>query len=238
MNDTPRVSIVIPTYNERDNVEQTLASLTANLPQEDYEIIVVDDDSPDRTWELVERLSTTKPAVRLVRRTAAERDLVRSTMEGFRVARGAILGAMDADGSHPPQAIAALIDEIEHGHDLVVGSRYMAGSSIVGWPAGRLLLSRLATRAVRLLLKIELHDPLSGFYVVRREIYERVANTQALGGFKLLLELYVRGRPGRRAEIPIEFRNRARGASKLSLSVIIHSFMAMLRLMLFQAGTT
>lgn len=230
---TPRISIVIPTYNERDNIQQTLSDVTAILVGKDYEIIVVDDDSPDGTWELVERLSTTMRSVRLVHRTAVEHDLVRSIMECLCAARGAILGTMDADGSHQSQAIPALLKAIENGCDLAVGSRYVAGGSIVAWPAHRLLLSKAATKAVRLLLQIELRDPLSGFYFVRREIYERAAETATARGFKLLLELCVRGQPRCLAEIPIMFHNRARGVSKMSATVIFHSFVAMMRLMAF-----
>jgi dolichol-phosphate mannosyltransferase len=229
----PHISIVIPTYNERDNIERTLSGVIAILPSKACEIIVVDDDSPDRTWEFVERLSSKMPSVRLIRRTGMKHDLVSSAMEGFSAARGAILGEMDADGSHQPQAIVALLEAIENGCDLAVGSRHVAGGSVVAWPVHRLLLSKAATTMVRVLLRIELCDPLSGFYLVRREIYERMAATATPGGFKVLLELCVRDRPSHFAEIPIVFHNRTRGVSKLSASVVFHSFVAATRLIAF-----
>jgi len=230
---SPRISIVIPTYNERDNIGETLSGVTAILAGSEYEVVVVDDDSPDRTWEVVEGLSATMTSVRLIRRTAVKRDLVRSVLEGLRAARGTILGKMDADGSHLPRHIPALVQAIENGCDLAVGSRYIAGGSIVAWPTHRLWLSKTATKILRSLLQIELCDPLSGFYFVRREIYERMAETGTVRGFKLLLELCVRGRPRHFAEIPIVFHNRAHGVSKLSAPVIFHSFVAVLRLVAF-----
>ena len=212
---------MIPTYNERDNIEPLLTSLIRALNPWRFEILVVDDDSPDHTWEVVERFSATRPEVRLVRRKAP-RDLAQSVMEGFSVARGAILGSMDADGSHEPAAVPVMLRTLESGYAMVIGSRHVAGGSISGWSWHRRVLSQAATWVTRALLRLPIRDPLSGLYLIRREVYELATRSAWPRGFKILLELYVRGAPRGVVEVPIHFRNRSRGRSKLSVRVLWH----------------
>ncbi len=219
----PTVSIVIPTYNERGNIEQVLRAAADALKNESYEVIVVDDDSPDRTWEIVEQTAKEVPGIRLLRRTGGIRDQAHSLMDGFKISRGGILGKMDADGSHPASALPELLRTIEAGCDVAVGSRYASGGTIAGWPLGRRILSRASTTAVRLLLGLKIHDPLSGFWLIRRELYERALRDTIPKGYKILLELCVRGHPNRIGEVPIHFQNRSRGKSKLRPALLFHA---------------
>jgi dolichol-phosphate mannosyltransferase len=214
------LSLIIPTYNERENIESILHLLVHALEGRRYEIIVVDDDSTDRTWELVEMLSSRTPAIRLERR------------EGFDLAQGDILGCIDADGSHPPEAISQLLERCEDGVEMVVGSRYIAGASISGWPLSRHALSRAGTIVTRFLLRLPIRDPLSGFFVLRRNVYERARNVAKPRGFKVLLELYVRGHPSSVMEVPIHFDNRRVGTSKLSAKVLYQGVAGVISLMM------
>lgn len=223
-------SLVIPTYNERDNIEPLLTSLIRELNPWRFEILVVDDDSPDHTWEVVERFSATHPEVRLVRRRTAPRDLAQSVMEGFSIARGAILGSMDADGSHEPAAVPVMLRTLESGYAMVVGSRHVAGGSISGWSWRRRVLSQVATWVTRGLLRLPIRDPLSGLYLIRREVYELATRSAWPRGFKILLELYVRGAPRSVVEVPIHFSNRSRGRSKLSVRVLWHGIAGVIAL--------
>jgi dolichol-phosphate mannosyltransferase len=149
----PELSLVIPTYNERENIEYLLCDLGQVLADRSHEIIVVDDDSPDGTWKLVESLRAKVPNVRLERRKG-ERTLAESIITGFRLATGRILGCMDADGSHPTAAIPALLAMMEQGFDVVVGSRYLQNGSISGWPVRRRLLSRAGAGFTRRMLHL------------------------------------------------------------------------------------
>ena len=227
----PELSLIVPTYNERENIEAILNRLVNALEGRRYEIIVVDDDSMDRTWELVGRLSSRTPSIRLERRVGKKRDLAQSIMDGFGLARGNILGCMDADGSHRPEAISELLDRCEDGFELVVGSRYIVGGSISGWPLGRRALSRAATVVSRSLLGLPISDPLSGFFLLRRAVYQRAFGVANPRGFKILLELYMRGRPSSVTEVPIHFQNRRVDKSKLSTKVLYQGVVGMLSLM-------
>ncbi len=231
-------SLIVPTYNERENVEPLLRTLSEALSHICHELIVVDDDSPDCTWKIVERVALEIPEIRLVHRKAAYRDQAQSLMEGFRVSHGAILGSINADGSHQPEAVPALLATMAGGEfDMVIGSRYVAGGVISHWPWHRRSLSRLATAVTRSLLRLRIRDPLSGFYIVRREVYARAIETATPRGFKFLLELYLRGRPSKVTEVPIHFTNRIRGKSKVSLRVLYLGFVRLVSLTIASRST-
>jgi dolichol-phosphate mannosyltransferase len=217
----PELSLVIPTYNERENIEHILRATVETLRSRPFEIIVVDDNSPDRTWEIVERVAALMPCVRLVRRMEGPRDQAHAVMEGFGVSCGMILGKMDADGSHDPRAIDQLIEALNAGFEVGVGSRYSTGSTISAWPLRRRLLSKVSTAMVRTILRLKINDPLSGFWMLRREVFERAAKFPVLDGFKVLLQLCVRGRPRGITEVPIHFRDRSRGTTKLKPKLLL-----------------
>jgi len=225
------LSLIVPTYNERENIEVILNRLVSALQGRRYEIIVVDDDSPDRTWELAGMLASRTPTIRLERRMRKKRDLAQSIMDGFGLARGDILGCMDADGSHRPEAISQLLDRCKDGFEMVVGSRYVIGGSISGWPLGRRALSRAATVVSRSMLGLPISDPMSGFFLLQRAVYERALDVANPRGFKILLELYMRGCPSSVTEVPIHFQNRRSDRSKLSIKVLYQGVVSMLSLM-------
>ncbi len=217
----PELSLVIPTYDERENIEEILRATSRALENRSYEVIVVDDDSPDRTWEVVEQIAASVPGIRLVRRLERPPDQAHSVIEGFRVSRGAVIGKMDADGSHDPRALVALLEAIDAGFDVAVGSRYAPGASISAWPLYRRLLSTGSTVLVRALLRLGIRDPLSGFWLMRREVYEQASEAQFASGFKILLPLCVRWSRSGIVEVPIHFRDRIRGRTKLRAAVVL-----------------
>lgn len=210
----PLVSLIIPTYNEA----QGIASLVDNVLEQfaeagiDGEIVVVDDNSPDETWRLCEELGRTRP-LRVLRR-AGKLGLSSAVIDGFAQARGTVLGVMDADGSHDPAAIPLLIDAIAHdGYELAVGSRYIAGGQIKDWPLLRLLISRGAVLLASPLTPIR--DITSGYFFMHREVIAGVKLNPI--GFKIGLEVFVKGRFDRYCEVPYTFVNRVQGKSKLTL---------------------
>jgi dolichol-phosphate mannosyltransferase len=207
------LSIVVPTYNERDRlselVEDIFRVLRANAL--DGEIVVVDDNSPDGTGDLAESLGRVYP-MQVVRR-AGKRGLGSAVIAGFAVARGDVLGVLDADLSHPPALLPAMFAAIARGADVVVGSRYVPGGSTRHWSAGRILLSRAACVLARPLTQVR--DATSGFFLLRREVIEDVAIVA--GGFKICLELLVRGHARLVVEIPYCFVGRTAGASKMNV---------------------
>ena len=214
------VSMVIPTYNERDNIELLVKQLHAILEQNGhpFEIIVVDDDSPDRTWELVENLARECPGVRLIRRRDG-RGLARAVVRGWREARGDILAVMDGDLQHPPETLARLVAAIDDGGaDIAVASRNVSGGGVSRWSAPRRAVSWSATLAAAWILPGTLRtvrDPMSGYFALRRSVIDGL-NLEP-EGYKILLEVLVRGRYGRVTEVPYYFVERSRGGSKLGI---------------------
>lgn len=216
-------SLVVPTYNERRNIAELIAQVTAAIVSEvgeAYEIIVVDDDSPDRTWEAAAEIAATNPHVRVLRRTD-ERDLATAVIRGWQVARGQLLGVIDADLQHPPAAVARLLAALRGGADLAVASRAAEGGSTSDWSMVRLLISRSLRTLGMLLLPSALRrvsDPMTGFFIVRRAAVETVALNPC--GYKILVELLVRAHIGEIVEVGYTFRSRQNGKSKASLKVL------------------
>ncbi len=211
----PDLSIIVPTLHEAANLRRLVEQVFAALAHEPYpaEMIVVDDDSRDGTTELVLALSDRYP-VRLVVRTG-ERDLSTAVLRGFAEARGELLAVMDADLSHPPASLLALVDPVRAGRcDLAIGSRRVPGAAVAKWPWYRHLASWVAAALARGLTAVR--DPTSGFFCLRREVWANASRIDPLG-YKIGLELLVRARPARVLEVPIRFTDRAAGRSKMSL---------------------
>lgn len=217
--DAVRLSLVLPTYNERDNleavVEQVKRVLDGRLPDA-YELIVVDDDSPDRTWEVAQALAETDRTLRVIRRLH-DRGLASAVLDGWGAARGEILGVIDADLQHPPEILAKLLDAIDAGADLAVASRHVSGGGVKDWSLARRLLSRGA-QALGLLMLPEvigrLSDPMSGFFLVRQAAVQGV-ELQPIG-YKILIEVVARARIDRLSEVGYVFNVRRLGDSKVS----------------------
>jgi dolichol-phosphate mannosyltransferase len=210
---TPFLSIVIPTYNERarlgDLVEEVFRVF--NRHQLSGELVIVDDNSPDGTGAIAEQLARRFP-VQVVRRSG-KLGLGTAVIDGFDVARGRVLGVMDADLSHPPVLLPRLLEAMEARRaDLVIASRYIPGGTTRNWPLVRRAMSRVACLLARPVTSAR--DATSGYFLIRREAVRDVRI--AAGGFKICLELLVRGRVGTIVEVPYEFVDRAAGESKMS----------------------
>jgi dolichol-phosphate mannosyltransferase len=217
-----KLALTIPTLREAENISGLLDHVRSVLDPLNirYEILVVDDDSRDGTEEIVSAIAERDPRVRLLVRKG-QRGLSGAVLYGWQNTDASILGVMDADLQHPPELLPALIHSIDTGHDLVIGSRYIAGGRLGDWNPLRKLISAAAVWATWPIQRSGLYarDPMSGFFMVRRECVERVPLQSA--GFKLLLEILVRGRIRSLEEIPLAFGQRNRGASKASFKVAI-----------------
>jgi len=211
----PRLSLIAPTYNERENIPILAQRIHQTLNGYDYELIIVDDDSPDGTAEVAENLSHQYP-LKVIRRKA-ERGLASAVIAGFNQAKGEILGVIDADLQHPPERIPELLQAIQEGADIAVASRYIPAGGIEGWSANRRAISRGATMLARLILPSirKVKDPLSGFFLMKRNVIEGVVLKPV--GYKILLETLARGNYSEVQEIPYIFKERVWGESNLNL---------------------
>lgn len=208
------LSVVIPTYNERDRLAELVNTLfaAARASHLNLELVIVDDNSPDGTGQLADTLAETHP-IRVVHRSG-KLGLGTAVVAGFGVASAEILGVMDADFSHPPALVPKMFAVLHATDaDVLVASRYIPGGSTPNWPFKRRLLSRVGCLLARGLSPIR--DAASGFFLIRRDIAHGVA-IQA-GGFKICIELISRGAPRRLVEVPYRFDDRELGESKMSL---------------------
>ena len=209
------VSVIIPTYNERENIERAVERCRAALSDYRFEIVVVDDDSPDGTWQLVRDAYETAESVRIVRRTE-ESGLATAVSRGFDEASYEYCAVIDADLQHPPEKLPALIEPFDTGADIVIGSRHVAGGGVENWSRFRRVVSRGAMAITKLVLPPTrgIADPMSGFFAIRREIIEDVA--LAPTGYKILLEVLMKCEYKRVVEVPYVFTERERGESNLT----------------------
>jgi dolichol-phosphate mannosyltransferase len=216
---TPRLSLVIPTLNEVSAIADLLKRLEDVLREIPHEIIVVDDHSADGTGAVVAEFARRHPSVRLMARPQ-ERGLGSAVLAGWATASGEYLGVMDADGSHDPSILPSLVGALEKGAEIAIGTRWMPGGGAVHWPWYRRLASHSAAALARAWLSVHTADPLSGYFLLTRSLYKAQVNYLTGRGFKILLEILVRARPAKIAEIPFLFQNRSLGKSKLSGGVI------------------
>jgi dolichol-phosphate mannosyltransferase len=216
----PELALIIPTLNERDNIGPLVDLLDEILDTVSWEVIFIDDDSPDGTAERIREISRRDRRVRCLQRIG-RRGLTTACIEGALAASAPYIAVMDADMQHDekllPQMLAILKSEPV---DLVVGSRYVAGGGIGGLDAARANMSAFATRLSRIICKVEIADPMSGFFMLRREVLEGALRRLSGQGFKILLDLLASSpRPLQFRELPYEFRERQRGESKLDTLV-------------------
>jgi dolichol-phosphate mannosyltransferase len=214
-----KFSLVLPTYKESQNIEsivQILTDLLNDYLPGQYELIVVDDDSPDLTWKIAQELLPHYPQLRVMRRET-ERGLSTAVIRGWQVARGEILGVIDADLQHPPEVLLQLLQEMESGADLAVASRHVEGGGVSEWSAVRRFLSRGAqTLGLIILPEVigRLSDPMSGYFMVRRRAI--VGKSLSPVGYKILIEVAARGKVRWIAEAGYVFRERIAGESKVT----------------------
>jgi dolichol-phosphate mannosyltransferase len=226
----PQLSIVVPTFNEAGNVQQLVRLVHRALPAVDWELIFVDDDSPDGTADALRDLAQADPRVRCILRLG-RRGLASACIEGMLSSSAPLVAVMDADLQHDETRLPEMFDRLRDPDiDVVVGSRYVDEGGIGDWSQRRARLSRLATRMSRLLLKAELHDPMSGFFMMRREALHRCLRAGVSGvGFKILLDLFATApQPLRFRELPYRFRSRTAGQSKLDTNVAWEFFIMLL----------
>jgi dolichol-phosphate mannosyltransferase len=226
-----RIVMVVPTFNEADNLAWIVGRVRAAEPA--VAILVVDDNSPDGTGDLADRLAAADPQVHVLHRTA-KGGLGAAYLAGFAWALGEgydVIGEMDADGSHQPEQLHRLLGAL-HTSDLVIGSRWVPGGSVVNWPLDRKILSRGGNLYVRVLLGIDIRDATAGFRVYRRHALEKIDLTSVRStGYVFQTDLVTRClRAGLTVrEVPIEFVERVRGDSKMSGAVAVESLQRITR---------
>jgi len=229
-------SIVIPTYNESENILRLVNEIEKNLPVDDFtEIIVVDDNSPDGTGKIMEKYITGEAGkaleknpshtknhiLKVVHRTGKE-GLIPAILDGVRQSSGTNVLIMDADFSHPPEVIPRMMSELKRNpNSIVVGSRYVEGGKVVGWPTRRKILSKGASTLARLGLNVKsVKDPMSGLFALPRELIQNISI--ATKGYKILLEILVKNKEIPVIEVPYTFTDRQSGKSKMNYNVIVN----------------
>ncbi len=223
-----KLSIVVPTYNEAQNIPELFKRIEDSLKGIPHEVIVVDDNSPDGTASLAQALGGEE--VKVYKR-GRRMGLTSAVLDGVELAKSDLIAVMDADLQHPPELLPKMLEKIEEGHDIVIASRYVKGGGVRGWSPIRKLISRGAIALVHLLLPRtrSVKDPISGFFLVKKEL---VRGLRALNpsGFKVLLEVLARASYSSIAEVPYTFTSRRRGKSKLSLKEVVNYIHFLLKL--------
>jgi dolichol-phosphate mannosyltransferase len=216
-----RLSIVVPTFNERGNVRELLSRLDATLGATGWEVIFVDDDSPDGTAAEVRTIARADWRVRCLQRIG-RRGLSSACIEGMLAASAPTIAIMDADLQHDEAVLPKMLAEIEEGGaDIVVGTRYAAGGSPGHWTPSRKAMSRFATLASQAIIKQAVSDPMSGFFMLQRKVLDSTVHGLSGLGFKILLDILATcEQPLRVAEVPYGFRDRFAGESKLDERVV------------------
>lgn len=229
------LSLILPTYNERENLRTLFARIDRALTGCRFEVILVDDDSPDKTWAAAHEFQEQYPWLRVICRRSA-RGLSSAVICGFRHACGKILGVMDADLQHDVDVVPALLNEIEHA-DFAIATRRAAGGTDGNWSKLRRGGSFIATALAQWIAGMPSSDPMSGFFLMRREIFQLIDKSDLRPrGYKILVYLYVKaaeqfGRKTLRlAEVGYQFANRLHGQSKVSLKVMVDYFLMLVAL--------
>ena len=214
------LAVIVPTFNERDNINLLLDRLATSLSGLNWEAIFVDDDSPDGTAHLLRQIAQQEPRVRVIHRIG-RRGLASACVEGVLSSSAPYFAVLDADMQHDESILLQMLERLKlDGLDVVVGSRFVQGGSVAGWDERRRLISRVAARAARLVIKADLTDPLSGFFLMRRQAFDGAVRNLSQQGFKILLDLFASAaQPLRFAELPYKFRTRIHGESKLDSMV-------------------
>jgi dolichol-phosphate mannosyltransferase len=235
------LSVVLPTYNESAHIDAIVEQLMAvlnNIPALRYEIIIVDDDSPDRTWEKALQLSQKFPQIRAIRRQD-QRDLSAAVLRGWQVARGDVFAVMDADLQHPPETIPELWRAIRRGADLAIASRNIEGGGVSDWTLPRRIVSRCAQLLGLVVLPEvtgKVSDPMSGYFMVRRSALEG-RELHPLG-YKILVEVLARGTVEKISEVPYVFRETPHRPSKHSAAVSAQYLQHLIRIRIYLLKTS
>jgi dolichol-phosphate mannosyltransferase len=220
--DLPQLSVVVPTFNERDNVVTLFRRLETALAAVTWEVIFVDDNSPDGTWDVVRDLARQDRRVRCIRRIG-RRGLSGACIEGILASSAACAAVIDADLQHDEAQLPKMLALLQgDAADLVVGSRYVKGGSADSFDKQRAGASALATEVAKRVLRVKIADPMSGFFMIRRDRFEQLAPQLSTQGFKILLDIVATARGNLRiVEIPYSFGSRLHGESKLDSMVAL-----------------
>jgi dolichol-phosphate mannosyltransferase len=218
----PQLSVVVPTFNERDNVTTLFRRLETALAGTAFEVIFVDDNSPDGTWEVVRALAREDSRVRCIRRIG-RRGLSGACIEGILASSAPSAAVIDADLQHDETQLPKMLKLLQDGEaDLVVGSRYIEGGSADSFNRQRAGASALATEVAKRVLRVKIADPMSGFFMIRRDRFEQLAPQLSTQGFKILLDIVATAHGNLRVkEIPFTFGSRLHGESKLDSMVAL-----------------
>jgi dolichol-phosphate mannosyltransferase len=221
-NGLPQLSVVVPTFNERDNVTVLYRRLAATLAGIPWEVVFVDDNSPDGTWEVVRGLARQDSRVRCIRRIG-RRGLSGACIEGILASSAPYAAVIDADLQHDESQLPKMVALLQSGEaELVVGSRYIEGGSADSFNKQRAGASQLATEVAKRVLKVEIADPMSGFFMIRRDRFEQLAPRLSTQGFKILLDIVATAQGALRTrEVPYSFGARQHGESKLDSMVAL-----------------
>ena len=212
----PELSVIVPTFNERANVLELVQRLGKSLVAHSWEVIFVDDDSPDNTAQLVREIGQRDNRVRCIQRIG-RRGLSSACIEGMRASSAPELAVIDGDLQHDETLLPHMLEKLKQDQtDIVIGTRYASGGGLGDWNRSRAAISHFATRLSRLVLKADLSDPMSGFFMLRREAMEHSVRRLSGISFKILVDLFASSpRPLRFVELPYEFQTRKAGESKL-----------------------
>jgi dolichol-phosphate mannosyltransferase len=217
----PLLSIIVPTFNERDNVRELVARLDRCLAGVAWEVVFVDDDSRDGTVELLRETSRSDSRVRFLHRIG-RRGLASAVVEGILATSSPVIAVMDCDLQHDETMLPKMLAQLLAGDcDVVVASRYMETGSVGDWTKDRLIFSRVATALADFVLRSPLTDPMSGFFMLNRDAFDQVVRRLSNQGYKILLDILLSGPALRVKEIPYTFRTRIHGESKLDLIVVL-----------------
>lgn len=232
MVDLPQIpmSILVPTFMEGDNLPNLISSLEDALSEVEFEVIIIDDNSPDSTTEKIKKLSERHRNIRFLVRPS-KMGLGSAYKDGFKVSCGKIIVGMDGDLSHNPRDLSKLVDALDNA-DVAIGSRNIDGGKTCGWKPHRKLINIWVNFFVRNFLRLRIRDSTSGFRAYRRKIFKLIVETSMFNGFEFQVEsIYIAQKLGVRiTEVPIEFSDRKHGRSKLDFSACVNFVKAILKL--------
>jgi dolichol-phosphate mannosyltransferase len=218
----PELSIVVPTFNEAENVSLVVMRIAETLAGVRWEVIFVDDNSPDGTAAAARKIAQSDPRVRCLRRIA-RRGLAGACIEGMLASSASVVAVMDADLQHDETLLPRMLESIQQGADVVIGTRFAVGGTAQGGLSRlRHWGSRFATQCAKRFLGVQLSDPMSGFFMMRRELFDAIAPGLSTHGFKVLLDIVASSKhPLKVVELPFTFRARQHGQSKLDSLVVL-----------------
>jgi dolichol-phosphate mannosyltransferase len=227
------LSVIVPTYNESENVPLLVAKLNDVLAGIAWEVIFVDDDSRDGTSGVVRKLAQTSAGnVRVVQRIG-RRGLSSACVEGALASSAPYIAVMDGDLQHDERLLPRMLEALKAGNEIAVGSRFVPGGDVGEFAANRIKISKMGARLAKLVVKQELSDPMSGFFMLRRDVFERVVRRLSAKGFKILLDIFASApKPLKVVELPFTFGSRIKGESKLDTMVAWEYAMLLLDKML------